>query len=219
MYKIEAHFHTAETSGCATVPGAEGIRLCAEKRYSAVVVTDHYFGGFFKKSDTWAESANRFLAGYKSAKLAGELLGVHVLLGMELRFEGHFDDYLVYGADERFLYDNPLLCYMNQHEFFRLANESGLLLFQAHPFRHGADNRCPEALHGIEVFNGNIRHNSRNDLALALAREHELLEIAGSDFHVPEDVGIAAVLSERLPRDSQEFADILRSKKYTLETP
>jgi hypothetical protein len=46
-YKYETHFHTDETSPCGKVPAVTGVRLYHQAGYSGIIVTDHYFRGFF----------------------------------------------------------------------------------------------------------------------------------------------------------------------------
>ena len=72
---------------------------------------------------------------------------------------------------------------------------------------------------GIEVLNLNPRHDSHNDLALAYAKEHHLIMTAGSDCHRPGDQGTTGILSDTLPEDSFDLADLLRSGNYTIIRP
>ena len=209
-YKAELHLHTSEVSPCGSVPAAKAMEQYRQSGYDLVVVTDHYYDGFFaNRQGDWPQIVDQYLAGYMAAKEAGEALGLTVLLGLELRFHGHMDDYLVYGVDRDFLLQYPRLYQMTQEEFFVLANREGLFLAQAHPFRPGCDHQKGEYLHGVEVFNGNVRHNSHNEKALAFAQQYGLVKIAGSDFHEDYDVGTAAVLLPQLPKTSRELAQML----------
>lgn len=68
----------------------------------------------------------------------------------------------------------------------------------------------PGLLDGVEVYNGNRRHNSRNHLAQRFARENGLLTISGSDCHQLEDLGRGGVeLGERV----ESMAQLVRSLK------
>ncbi len=103
--------------------------------------------------------------------------------------------------------------------FSPIARGQGALLIQAHPYRHACTPAIASYLDGVEVFNGNPRHESRNALAADYAREFGLIAIAGSDCHRTEDIARAGILSQRLPSDSMEMARLLRSRNYQLLGP
>ncbi len=63
-----------------------------------------------------------------------------------------------------------------------------MLIYQAHPYRAGIIVADPDLLDGVEVFNGNQRHDSRNHLAKRFAQTNQLKMISGSDFHQIEDL-------------------------------
>ena len=54
----------------------------------------------------------------------------------------------------------------------------------------------PELIDGIEVFNGNPRHDSRNETAKHWAERFGLLSTSGSDFHWREDLARGGILTE-----------------------
>jgi len=182
---VETHAHTAEISPCSHLPARRLARLAAENGYGALVVTDHNLSGRTRTAGQCAA----FARGYELARRAGEKLGLTVLPGMELRFETHgCNDFLVFLPDPA-LYALRGLPAMDPRAFKRLADERGMLVYQAHPFRPGLSAEPPEALHGVEVYNGNPRHESRNALARAYAREHGLAMLSGSDVHQEGDAG------------------------------
>ena len=182
---VETHAHTAEVSDCCRLPAKETVRAVAERGYGAVVITDHNVPGRTRT----AKQCARFARGYELALRAGERLGVTVLPGMELRFDSEgYNDFLVYLPDPA-LYALRGLPAMGPSAFKRLADERGMLVYQAHPFRPYLFAEPPEALHGVEVYNGNPRHTSRNALALAYAEEHGLAMLSGSDVHQEGDPG------------------------------
>lgn len=216
-YLYETHFHTAETSWCGNVPAAEGVRAYREQGYSGIVVTDHYFDGIFDRIDaaSWEDKLDIWLQGWRAAVAAGQKEGIAVFLGMELRFAGHSEDYLVYGVSESFLREHPRLYAMTEAAFSRLAREQGLFFGQAHPFRPGLTRCDPALLDGVEVFNGNLRHNSHDDDALAFARENGLIETSGSDFHEWEDLARGGMASPEPVRDERDW--VRRLKDRTLK--
>ncbi len=184
-YKYETHFHTDETSPCGKVPAATGVRLYHQAGYAGIIVTDHYFRGFFDMHpfSKWEKKIDLFLKGYRSALEEGLRLGIDIRLGMELRFDESFNDYLVYGFDEDFLKSNKKLYRLGLKGFRKLTAGSGITIVQAHPFRFGITPAAPELIDGIEVFNGNPRHDSKNHLALEYAEANGLKMTSGSDFH------------------------------------
>lgn len=218
-YRFETHFHTKESSPCGNVSAVESVRKYYESGYDGIVITDHFSASILGKkgSTSWQSVTDRFLRGYEIAKNEGEKLGLTVLLGAELRFPGNYNDILVYGLSESFLREWEWLYESSLESFFPIADKLGFAVVQAHPFRPECYRENPAYLHGVEVFNGNPRHHSHNSLALQWAKEHSLLESAGSDFHQMEDLAGASVLLGERPSTSLEFARLLRAGAYSLE--
>ena len=214
-YRIETHFHTAETSPCGHVPAADGIRLYQQLGYDAVVVTDHFFTGFFEKLAPlpWVAQVDRYLDGWRRAERAGSACGVQVLLGLEYAFPGTRDDMLVYGVTPELLYANPELYRLGPAGFERFVRSHGLLVIQAHPFRPYISRVYEELVEGLEVHNGNPRHLSDNARAERLARANGWIGISGSDFHQPGDEGQGGILLPELPADSVALAAMLRRNR------
>ena len=225
--RIEMHIHTSEVSPCAHCTAAEAVRRCISKGYDGMVVTDHFnedaslamMGDPLRKLAPWEARVDHFLRGYRAAKEAAPP-GFLVLLGMELRFMGQgIDEYLVYGFDEQFLYDNEGLDRLDLIRFNNIAEEHGLLVVQAHPFRWGMSLTPAHWLDGIEVYNGNSHHQSHNDFAAQWARKHGLLPLSGSDHHGGDtDVGMApGGLRLREPvRDVKALVQAVKEQRYTV---
>ncbi len=214
-FLVETHFHTSETSPCGRVPAAEGIRAYQRLGYDAVVVTDHFFTGFFETHARlpWPEQVDRYLEGWRRAKTAGDACGVRVLLGMEYAFPGTYDDMLVYGATPELLYGNPDLFRLGPAGFGRFVQTHGLLVIQAHPYRPYISRVYDELVEGLEVYNGNPRHMSDNARADRLARANGWIGISGSDFHQPGDEGRGGIRLQALPADSADLAAMLRQHR------
>lgn len=216
MYKFETHAHTSETSPCGKVPAARLVADYAEQGYSGVVITDHFcssvFERFYAEGQTWNDVIDRYLRGFRAAKEAAPA-GFTVLLGAEIRFIDTENDFLLFGIDEDFLRGSYPLISMTQDEFGAVKKSLGdFLFFQAHPFRSMCSPLNPEYLDGVEVFNGNFRHNSRNSDALAFARENSLLGTSGSDFHQPEDLAHGGITTESPITSQAEFLSALRGE-------
>lgn len=211
--KIELHAHTSETSGCGKMPGEEMIGRFAGAGYKLVVVTDHLQGS--KEPQASAEERQeKWLKGYRAAKKAGDRVGVTVLLGAEVRFADRPEDILVYGVKENdgaWLY-GLMDANVSQEEFYHLAHERGMLVVQAHPFRKGLNRLDRQFLDGVEVFNGNPRHNSRNADALEYAQggREGFIRISGSDAHQAADIARGGVITDEEIRNNDDLIAFLR---------
>ena len=219
-YRYELHFHTSEVSGCAKVPACEAVLQYHRLGYAGVVVTDHYYQSLFAKMPypTWPEKVSAYLTGYECARSVCEQHGMTVLLCMEIRFPENNNDYLVYGISPDFLLGQPELQDLSLKTFQAIARENGLLVYQAHPFRNTMTIMHPHLLDGLEILNGNPRHVARNDIAALWASQHELLGIAGSDFHQIGDEGLAGIATTEPIRNNQDLLRILKSQSYTIYT-
>ena len=141
-----------------------------------------------------------------------------VIFGVELRFPENDSDYLIYGIDEDWLYKNPFITELDHQSFFDRYKDE-VLIIHAHPYRN-CDTVYYDCVHGLEVVNCNPRHDSRNHLALQLAKENpHLFRTAGSDAHQKGDEGRAALLSDERIRDSYELKDVITSGAYSLWCP
>jgi predicted metal-dependent phosphoesterase TrpH len=212
MYKFDTHVHTAETSLCAQIGARDAVRLYKEAGYDGIVITDHYYQELFDNlgETTWEYKINRYLQGYRNAREEGNKLGLKVLLGIELRFTENPSDYLVFGITKEFLIENPELYKLGIKNFKRLIAKEDILIFQAHPYRMGMIVADPQDLHGVEVYNGNPRHNSRNDKAHQFAVDNGLLMSSGSDFHQTEDLARGGIVFLNELQTSSELVHALR---------
>jgi len=210
-YKYDIHTHTSEVSPCGKVDALEVVELYKQIGYKGIVVTDHYCKGFFDNiiSPYWEEKIDRYLDGYKKAFNEGLRLGLNVILGIEITFNDGPEDFLIYGIDEEFLKENPELYYLGLKEFRRLVQDKGMLTYQAHPFRPKLAIQEPRLLDGIEVYNGNPRHDSKNDIAYSFAIESNLKMVSGSDFHQVQDLARGGIIIEENISTSKELAEVL----------
>ncbi len=221
-YLYEMHFHTKNTSNCANVSAEKAVEEYIKAGYDGIVVTDHLSPSTYMKYGrellSWRKKVDFFLRGYNAAKktAAGR---INVLLGMELRFktsEGD-NDYLVYGITENFLYEHPELLNLNIKKFYKLAQENGFLVFQAHPFRVGMKVTNPNFIDGIEIFNGNPRHNSSNDIAEMWAKKYDLMVTSGSDYHEYEDLGSGGIWFDKEILDNKTLVEELKKREYEIK--
>ena len=191
------------------------MRLNKEAGVDALTITDHYSTHAFNKiTGSPREKAEYFLRGWRIAKEEGEKLGIHVLFGMELRVDSGPEDFLIYGIDEDFVYENLTLYNGTLQDAYQVCNDYGALLIQAHPFRESCRPQDPRYLHGMEVYNGHPRHDSRNHLALQYAQENGIwLRTSGSDIHQLPDIARGGILIDGEVTTSRELAEYLRQRK------
>ena len=216
-YRIELHAHTRPVSPCSEIPPADLVQSYIEQGFHAVVITNHfnldYLLGLPKE-----EALAYYLSGYEEAKKAAEGTGLQVLLGTEIRFNEHTNEFLIYGVDWQILSE----CYDYLDKSFTAYRKEVSLpnsvLVQAHPFRDRNVAREPELLDGIEVFNMHPGHNSRVAQAAKLASSIPgCIKTVGTDFHHAGHQGLCALRVRKLPKDSFDFAAILRSGDYAFE--
>lgn len=199
QYLWETHMHTSETSRCATNTAAEMVQAYRDAGYHGVIITDHFVNGYSTSTapGPWHKRMDRFLKGYRAAKAYGDSIDMPVLLGLEFTHEAA--DFLTYGIDEDFLYDQKDLGGITPDELVARVHAAGGFISQAHPFRSAWYMPANVAkrwdiVDAIEVFNGSHRPENRewDDQALAMAQAHSLLETAGSDAHSIRQVATAA---------------------------
>lgn len=213
MFKLDTHIHTSDVSLCAQVEPEEMVEAYCRAGYSGIVITNHYNYDTLDViaagiTDPIARAA-RYLSGYRRAKAAAKGR-LQVLLGMEARFPSNYNDYLVFGIDEAFVEEVTVRDIMRLDPFRELVHERGGLVFQAHPFRNGMTVIKPDRLDGIEVYNANVGHDSRNDIARQWAEKFGLLMSSGSDYHALRDVGRGGIMTEQPILDNAQLCEHLR---------
>ena len=223
MYKIETHLHTTHTSKCGHLTAPVLAKAYKEAGYDAITVTDHYNRDTVKYLDLDLSSPDglleKFLDGFHRMEDACGELGIRVYKGAELRFDECENDYLLFGWHDELLRDMPRNLKMSVVEFSKLAREDGALLIQAHPYRKKCTPAIACYLDGVEVINAHPRHDSHNDRAKEYAEEFGLIQLAGSDCHQTPDIARSGILSDTLPADTFELAELIRSGNYTLIQP
>lgn len=219
MCKYDLHVHTEETSPCANVAAADMMKIYKENGYSGVVITDHYRPVFFNNSKftNWQDKIDDFLKGYRIAKSLGDKYDIDVLLGIELAFNNtKTNDFLIYGITEAILKESPDLLSLGLEGLSKFCSQNDLLLFQAHPLRGYCHLEDITLLDGVEVHNGNPRHDSHNDEIEVIAGENDLYMISGSDFHDLGDENNGGIFTSHRIKTNDDLIKVLKSKDYTL---
>ena len=215
-YKTELHCHSASISRCAHSSEAVIVDEYKAAGYTTIVLTNHLSVGTFEfVPGDWADKVRYYIDGYR--KLVDAAKGeLNILLGAEINLHGSSNDYLVYGITEKFLLDNPDILYMSLSGLSALCRNEGLPIYQAHPFRKFMTVMNPKLLDGIEVDNGNIRHDSSNPIAQMWADRYNMRKITGSDYHDPKDL-IGCGLETDFPITTNErLLEVLKSGEYNL---
>ena len=220
MMKFELHAHTKENDICVNMTADAIVNAYKAVGYDGIVITNHFFGlslEWYKDElagCTHKEIIDYYLKGYKAAKATGDAIGMTVLLGLELRFDGTINDYLVYGVDEDFLYNSPLLSTLNLDSFLKIL-PTDAIVYQAHPFRNDMTITDPMKLYGIEVYNGGTSED-RNEMAEVWAEKFSLKKISGSDFHAIHHLARGGVIFEQDVKDSKHLVEELKLGRYSL---
>jgi len=218
--KFEMHTHTKENDICVLMTADEIVRAYKGAGYDGMVITNH----FFSLSLEWYKDELKgcghkgiidyYLRGYRTAKRTGDEIGVKILMGIELRFDGTINDYLVYGIDEDFLYDSPLLNTLTLDSFLKILPDEAIV-YQAHPFRNDMTVTSPSKLYGVEVYNGGTA-DDRNRFADLWADEYGLKKISGSAFHCINHLAKVGVIFELDIDDIHDLVNELKAQRYTL---
>ena len=205
------HCHTAETSPCGVLTATEVVDGLKEAGYAGTFITRPFLFSVFhetknKKAGMGAAGKTAILPDTGRQKKRGDEIGIKVFLGLEVQPEDSPYEFLVYGPDEAFLMDNGPFYTLSTPDFYDLMAKNGFLVFQAHPYRFGLYPENPAYFDGIEIVNAQPRNESRNKLALQFAFDHDIMVIAGSDVHMPDDIGRSGIM---LPSDIHDVKDFI----------
>lgn len=217
MFKTELHCHSLAISQCARVNNNDIIEAFTKAGYSTLVLANHLtsFTAQHHCGDDWEAFVEKFVGAYEDLKkdACGKL---NILLGAELRFDENSNDYLLFGITKSFLLEHPEIFSLNPEKFHKLAQENGILLIQAHPFRNGMTVIRPNFLDGVEVFNGHFGHDSRNEIADAWADKFGLIKTSGTDYHYVTSPANGGILTNEEITSMPQLVEILKSGNYEL---
>lgn len=217
-YLTELHLHTKECSKCSQIPAKQMIDEYKKAGYSTIVVTDHCSKSNISRLGdiSWKEKIDFIYNGFDIAKQYGNKLGMNILLGVEITLEITDSDYLVYGIDKEFLYENEKIYEYTLEELYNICNKKGYLLVQAHPFRDNIQLAPLKYIDGIEIFNGCQDEVSRNDKALEYGKSTNKILTSGSDFHRLSDLARGGISTDVEIKDIKQLVEVLIRKDYKL---
>lgn len=214
-FKLELHAHTSPVSLCGHVSPEDTVKAYADVGCDCLVITNHLNPDWLEGDPD--ERAAEYLDDYYRAKARGEELGVHVILGVEVRFTENSNDYLVYGVEPDDIAKIIPFIDKGIAEFYRGFKTEKNLILQAHPFRKNMVLAPVDSIDGIEAFNCHPNHNSKIAVAARYAKEHGFVYTGGSDHHDTEQEALCVTRVKKLPADSFELAEILRSRDYLFD--
>lgn len=222
MYKYELHAHTSECDRDACISARQLVHLYKDAGYDGMVITDHYIERFYTlwfpeemNGLTHEQQVKRWLKGFYTARDEGEKVGFTVLPGTEVRFDGHPNDYLVYGLHEDFFYTVPRLNELKGVKELLSILPENVCVVHAHPFRNGMTVEDPRGLFGMEVYNGGTE-KFRNELARQFALYYGLAMTSGSDIHNMNRLAQGGIMTEKKIQTPEDLISVLRSGEYRL---
>ena len=224
MYKYELHMHTSEQSKCAKSTAFDILKVYAEKGYTGVVITDHFFNSgssFLKDSNLpWTDKVRIFSENFEKSKEIGKNFGIDVFFGFEFRAQGSREQ-LVYGVDSDFLYSHPDIHQKSVPYLCDAVREYGGVTSLAHPYREAdyIDQTAPlfaEHCDCIEVYNYYNRDPEWNRKALDLAVKLGKGFTSGSDAHYADKAAFAGIATEQKITSEKQFAQAILSEQTKL---
>lgn len=209
-YTTELHAHSFPVSGCGDFSAEEVVEIYKSAGASSLCLTNHLGPG---NADLGAEY---YLEDYRKAReAAGDAL--NVILGVEMRFEGSSNDYLVYGVSEE---DIPRFIELVPHgieNFYKEVKSERNVIIQAHPFRKGVTLAPLDSIDGIESFNIHPGHNSRVGIGARYAKLKDLLVTGGTDFHHEGHQALCLMRSKEEMKNSYDVADAIKSRNVIFD--
>ena len=180
---MDLHAHSSGISRCCRLPYAAIIDEAKAMGIDGLVLTNHYTREYLDRRDP-SVLAHEYAEEFRMARAYGASVGVTVLFGIEISAAKHNEFHLLfYGVEEDFIETYPEIYNLTQEELYRLAEENGALLIQAHPFRGSTYPLDPAYLHGVEINCHPLYGTSRYEDVVKIALDHGLLLTCGGDYH------------------------------------
>ena len=215
MFKTELHCHSNNISLCAQVSCADVVKKFTEAGYTTLVLTNHLNDYTMEHhASSWEEFIDKFYNAYMELKKEADGR-LNILFGAELRFKENINDYLLFGVTREFLLAHPEIFSLNPEKLSPILRENNILFVQAHPFRNGMTVINPRFLDGVEIFNGHMGHDSRNEIAEAWAKKYNLIATSGTDFHYNDVPANAGILTSEEITSTTQLVEILKSGDFT----
>ena len=220
MIKIDPHIHSNGVSKCSEASCEEIVNAKMAQGYDGIVLTNHCQSWYYEPA-FHAQFMRKVVDEFQRACDYARPLGFRVLLGLEVSLSKPvYADWLLYGVTEEFLLKSACLYALTQEELFRYCQEHGVVMVQAHPFRHGGApkermlNTYLDYMHGIEM------NCTPCDLELweavkETAEKYGLLVTCGTDYHSTARTFRGGTFVPDWVYTAQDFAKYLKETKKT----
>ena len=208
-YTTELHAHTNPASFCGDFPANEVVDFYRAAGVNTLAITNHFNSDL--TNGNMKENIKIYLNDFHLAKESAKN-DINVILGIEIRFDGSNNDYLVFGIEEDELPFYAELTPFGIENFYKQAKNERNVIIQAHPFRNGVTQAPINSIDGIEAYNLHPNHNQRNALATQHARKNDLLVTGGSDFHHVTHHALCLMRTKNELKSSFDVADAIKSK-------
>lgn len=208
---LDLHAHSSGISHCCRIDAKENILRAKAAGLDGLVLTNHYTKPYVKDGDALA-FAHRYVDEYYAAKTAADELRMTLLFGIEVTMEkcdgAHL---LVYGVDDRFVYEHAAMYDYTQKELWDAVKAAGGALVQAHPYRREVNALLDTAmLDGVEVNCHPLYHYTHMDEMKEIAAKNNLVLTCGGDYHADTDRPICGTyLPDAIGESRRALADYL----------
>lgn len=225
MFRYETHLHTAETSACASAPGAMQAKRYKALGYDGIFVTDHFYNGNcrqeIKECQDYEQKVELFCRGFEAAREEGDRIGLKVFFGWEYSYNGA--DLLTYGLGKDWLLANPDVNWINVFEYCKRVHRDGGYIVHAHPFREAGYlqeiHLLPQWTDAVEVFNCGNASQAMNDRAKWYAEQYGFPMTAGTDNHHLTAERISGIMTEKEIMTPQDYIEAVKQRQLTLILP
>lgn len=215
-YKTELHAHSNPVSACGKFPAEEVVKTYIAAGCDTLTLTNHLTENHMVARST-DELVEYYLSDYYKACEAAKGTDLNVALGVEIRFTGTVNDYLVYGVCPDDIEKMIPLIKTDIATFYREFKNSKNVILHAHPFRKNMEPTPIGHVDGIETFNTHPGHNSRIAFATRLARENDFIVSGGSDFHDEGRQATCLMRTKQMLRDSYDVAEAIKSRDVVFD--
>lgn len=180
---VDLHAHSKGISSCCKIGADKVVDTAKEYGFGGLAIANHYVSSYFT-GETYHDWIEKYIAEWRLFEALGQEKGLQIFKAIEVTLEQdprlHM---LIYGADEAFLRNYPLLCDKTLPELYELCEGNGCALVQGHPFRGGATVQDTNFLHGVEINCHPNYKNSFADQLLQRAKSARLSVTVGCDYH------------------------------------
>lgn len=213
-YTAELHAHTNPASFCGDFPANEVVDFYCAAGVNTLAITNHFNSDL--TIGNLKENIKYYLEDYHLAKETAKN-SINIILGIEIRFDGSNNDYLVFGIEEDALPFYAELTPYGIENFYKQAKNDRNVIIQAHPFRNGVTRAPIDSIDGIEAYNLHPNHNQRNALAVQHAKKNNLLVTGGSDFHHINHHALCLMRTKKELKNSFDVAAAIKSKDVVFD--